>query len=211
MLLFVRRAVLLAALAPAMAHAQPADPHAHHHAATRAQPDAMPGMDHDAMPGMDHGSMAGMAMSGGSMMAMKPVPQGIVRRTSGPAEAALQAFSDALEVGNRELAIARLAPDLQVVENGTTEDYAAYVSGHLAADIDHQKTVRSILLARTVSGPRRGPQTITSKIRLLSNRSDRHVDILVDETATLVQTRDGWRIRRLEWSSAPAPSVEAQH
>ncbi len=203
------RVVLLGALVPAIAIAQTADPHAHHHApATGPSPIALSGMDHDAMPGMEHGSMVGMTMSDGSTMAMTPMPKGIERRVNDPAEAALQAFSDALEVGNRELAIARLAPGLQVVENGTTEDYAAYVGRHLAADIDFQKTVKSILLARTVSGPGHGPQTIISKTRLLTNRSDRRVDIVVDETATLAQTRDGWRITRLEWRSRPFSGVE---
>lgn len=191
----------------------------------------MPEMDMSSMAGMAHGQMStvsqaesveanppragmtpgstggmgGMVMSDGSMMAMKPMPKGIERRISGPAEAALQAFNDALEVGNRDLAIAHLAPDLHVVENGITEDRAAYIGSHLAADIDFQKTVRSILLARTVSGSPRGPQTVSSTMRLVSNRSDRTIDIVVGETATIVPTADGWRIARLEWHSNPSP------
>ena len=88
----------------------------------------MPGMDHSkmdmpaspasgdsGMPAMDHSKMH----HGG--MAMAPAPKGISRHNVGPAEAALQAFSDAFEVGNSDLAIARLAPGLKVVEDGFEE------------------------------------------------------------------------------------------
>ncbi len=52
---------------------------------------------------MDHGGMN-----------MAPTPKAMVRTNIGPAEFALKAFSVALEVINRKLAIARLAPDLGI-------------------------------------------------------------------------------------------------
>ena len=195
--------------------AQTPDPHAGHVmpgvAATPAPPmdhSMMPGMDHSkmdmtgpataddkAMPGMDHSKMN----HGG--MAMTPVPKGITRTNIGPAETALQAFLDALEVGNRDLAIARLAPDLKVVEDGIEESRADYIGGHLAADIAYQKSVKTILLARTVSNDSPSQIRIVSKIRMVSNRSDRTTNTLVDETAVLVKSPDGWKIKRLEWTS----------
>jgi hypothetical protein len=209
-LLLAASTLLLAA--PALA--QTPDPHAGHvmpgAAATPAPPmdhSTMQGMDHskmnmappaaaDAMAGMDHGTMN----HGG--MAMTPAPKGITRTNVGPAEAALQAFSDALEVGNRDLAIARLAPDLKVIEDGIEESRADYIGGHLAADIEYQKSVKTVLLARTVSNDSPSKARIVSKICMVSNRSDKVTDTSVDETAILVKLRDGWKIQRLEWAAA---------
>lgn len=200
--------------APALA--QTPDPHAGH-VMPGATPAPVPPMDHNAMPGMDHSkmdmtappaagdnTMPGMDHSqmnhGG--MAMTPAPKGITRSNIGPAEAALQAFSDALEVGNRDLAIARLAPDLKVVEDGIEESRASYVSGHLAADIAYQKSVKTVLLERSVANDSPTQARIVSKLRMVSNRSDKMIDTLVDETAVLTKLPDGWKILRLEWVSA---------
>lgn len=201
------------------ANAQAADPHAGHGAAVStpmSASGAMPGMDHGemktapaapadgkaaTMPGMDHGAMSG---TGSSMagMNMAPTPKSITRRISGPAEAALQGFSDALEVGNRELAIERLAPEVRIVENGAEEDFASYVGGHLASDMAFQKTVKTILLDRQVRNEG-SKTTVVSKSRLMSNRSDKAIDIVVNETATLAKSGAGWKIIRLEWNSQP--------
>ena len=108
---------------------------------------------------------------------------------------------DALEVGNRDLAIARLAPDLKVVEDGIEESRADYIGGHLAADIAYQKSVKTILLARTVSNGSPSQTRIVSKIRMVSNRSDKMTNTVVDETAVLVKLPEGWKIKRLEWTS----------
>lgn len=194
-------ALLLAA--PALA--QTPDPHAGH---------AMPGvattpaaaMDHSMMPGMDHSAMDHGTMDHSQMnhggMAMTPAPKGITRSNVGPAEAVLQAFSDALEVGNRDLAIAHLAPDLNVVEDGVEENRASYVGGHLAADIAYQKSVKVVLLERSVVNEGPTQARIVSKLRMVGNRSDKTVDTLVDETAVLTKQPDGWKILRLEWASA---------
>ena len=226
------RLLALLAFVPVAAFAQTADPHAHahHHSDAPAQPaqmEAMPGMDMSAMPGMNNGhmatgssaegfkptapmagmapgSMGGMVMSDGSVMAMKPTPKGIERRISGPEEAALQGFTDALEVGNRDLAVARLAPDLKVIENGIEQGYDAYVGGHLAEDIDFGKTVRRVLLDRHVTHESSGVATIVSTTRLIGNRSDKPIDETISEKATMGRTADGWRIHRIEWTSAPS-------
>ena len=215
---FVTATVAVLMAAAAAATAQAGNPHAGHGKAGSmpTAPDAMSGMDHGkmtmtpaapadgkptAMPGINHGAMSGMngAMAG---MNMAPSPKGISRRIGGPAEAALQAFSDAIEVGNRELAIERLAPAVRIVENGAEEDFAAYVGGHLASDMAFQKTVKTILLDRQVHTDG-GMTTITSKSRLVSNRSDKAIDIVVDETATLAKSRAGWKIVKLVWNSRP--------
>ena len=150
---------------------------------------------------MDHNTMDHSKMDHGGM-AMTPAPKRLIRRNIGPAEAALQAFSNALEVGNRDLAIARLAPNLKVVEAKIEEGYADYVGGHLAADMAYQKTVRTVLLERAVlnDGPMR--VRVISKMRMVSNRSDKPGNTIVDETAVLAKLPDGWKIERLEWTSS---------
>lgn len=227
---FTGRLLALLLLGPVAAIAQTADPHAHGHSNAPAQPskmEAMPGMDMSSMPGMNHGTMStgspagvakstepvagmapsamgGMVMSDGSMMAMKPTPKGIERRISGPEEAALQGFTDALEVGNRDLAVARLAPDLKVIENGVEQGYDAYVGSHLAEDIDFGKMVRRVLLDRHVTHESFGAATIVSTTRLIGNRSDKPIDDTVSEKATMGRTGGGWRIHRIEWTTAPS-------
>jgi hypothetical protein len=184
-----------ALLLSAPALAQTPDPHAGH-VMPNAVTTSAPPMDHSMMPGMDHSQM-----NHGSM-AMTPAPKGITRSNIGPAEAALQAFSDALEVGNRDLAIARLAPDLKVTEDGVEENRAGYVGGHLAADIAYQKSVKTVLLERNVVNETPTQARIVSKLRMVSNRSDKTIDTLVNETAVLAKLPDGWKIVRLEWVSA---------
>lgn len=178
---------------------------------------AMPAMDHSAMPGMDHSKMDMPASPGASDsampgmdhrkmnhggMAMTPAPKGITRHNVGLPEAALQAFSDALEVGNSDLAIARLAPGLKVMEDGVEESRAEYVGGHLAADIAYQKSVKSVLLERSVVNESPAQTRIVSKLRMISNRSDKMIDSLVEETAVLKKLPDGWKIVLLKWDSA---------
>lgn len=211
--------VLLAAsalLLYAPALAQTPDPHAGH-VMPGAAPTPAPPMDHSKMQGMDHSkmdmtappaaddkTMPGMDHShinhGG--MAMTPAPKGITRSNIGPAEIALRAFSDALEVGNRDLAIARLAPDLKVIEDGVEESRDGYVGGHLAADMAYQKSVKTVLLERSVVNEGAAQTRIVSKLRMVSNRSDKRIDTLVDETAVLKRDPDGWKITRFEWVSA---------
>lgn len=174
-------AAMAAIFVATAAFAQAADRHAGHGTAPAASSDAMPGMDH------------------GQMDMVPAAPKGIARRNGGPAEAALQGFSDALEVGNRELTIERLAADVRIVENGVEEDFTAYTGGHLDSDIAFLKTVRTILLDRQVriGG---GTTTIITKSRLVSNRRDKVIDIVVQETATLAQAPAGWKIVRLVWT-----------
>ncbi|WP_353226663.1 hypothetical protein [Novosphingobium sp.] len=205
-----------ALLLSAPALAQLADPHAGHTMPGAATTPAPP-MDHAAMPGMDHSKMdmpAPAASSDSAMpamdhskmnhggMAMTPALKGMTRSNVGPAEAALQSFSDALEVGNSDLAIARLAPGLKVVEDGVEESRAEYIGGHLAADMAYQKSVKTVLLERSVINESPVQARIVSKLRMVSNRSDKMIDSLVEETAVLTKLPDGWKIVLLKWDSA---------
>ena len=165
----------------------------------------MPGMAHGKMdmtgaPGTGNGPMAGMDYSqmnhGG--MATTPAPKGIFRRNLGPVEAALLGFSNALEVGKRNLAIARLAPQLVVAENGSVDDYAVYVGGYLASASAFAKTMKTVLLSRQVRADLVDLAFVISTSRVISNRNDQKVYLDVAETATLEKSGNDWNISRLE-------------
>lgn len=211
---------------PHAGHAMPANDASALPAPAPVNHDAMPPMDHSAMPGMthgnmdmgaktapgkaadpmagmEHGAMGGMVMPDGTVMQMAATPKGILRRNVGPAEAAVQGFADAIEVGNRELAMARLAPDLVVIENGSEDDYAGYVGGHLASDIAFSKTVKTILLSRQVRADGKNRAVITSTSRMMINRSDRKIDLDVAEAATVAKVGSDWKISRITWQSGP--------
>ncbi len=178
--------------------------HAGHDAAATKAPEPMAGMDHGAagmadMPGMDHGSASMQGMDHGAMMHMAPAPKGINRPSPGPAEAALQGFVDAIEVGNRTLAIEQLAANASIVEDGEEESRAAYIGHHLGADMLFAKTVKSALLERRVEPLGKGRARILSRTRMVSNRADKPLDMIVSETATMVRVAGQWRIERLAW------------
>ena len=151
--------------------------------------------------------MAGMNGAAGmegmpGMEGMKPTPTSLSRVISGPAEAALQAFADALEVGNRELVVRWLAPDARIVENGVTQTRDAYASRRLGHDIRLLKEARRILVDRQVvnEGPIR--TRVTSTIRLIGNRADRPFDTTTIEVATMEQSSGEWLVKRVEWNPA---------
>ncbi len=165
--------------------------------------DSMDGMDHSKMPATGVGSMAGMDHSKMPGMNHSKAPDLPPRQISGPAEAALQAFHDALQVGNVDLALERLAPDLVVVESGRTErSRDDYARGHMKADMEFLKNADLQLLSRRVEES--GEQTIiTSEMGIQSMHAGKPVDITSTETATMRATPDGWQITRLEWASSP--------
>lgn len=159
-----------------------------------AHPPRRAGTEGGAMAGMDHASMAGMPSN--------PVTGS--RVVSGPAEAALQAFQDALQVGNVDLALARLAPDVVVTEDGKVDSSReAYARGHLKTDMALVKNAEVQLLNRSVNEG--AEQTlIRSEARITTTGAGERVDVILDEVATLRETEDGWKIVRLEWESRPA-------
>ena len=143
------------------------------------------------MAGMDHSKMAPAAA----------VP---VRQISGPAEAALQAFQDALQVGNRDLAPQWLAPDVTVVDDGATDaSREAYANGRMRSDMEFLKASKVMLLDRKVQAGDDSAH-IVSTSRITGRVGEKPVDIVRKEVAQLGKTPEGWHIVRLERSSAPA-------
>jgi ketosteroid isomerase-like protein len=114
---------------------------------------------------------------------------------------AVEAFHAALTAGDSLGALALLAEDARIVENGNVQTRAEYRSGHLAADI-----------RASASRPAREPSPITVIVHgdvawtTSSSRSTRQVEdrTVTSSTAELmVLSRDGagWKIRAIHWSS----------
>lgn len=160
----------------------------------------MPGMDHSDMPGMDHSDMPGMdhsSMGHGTGIAAKSLP---VRNA---AEAAVQAFQDALQVGNRKLVLQWLDPAVRIEEGGHTEtSRSQYAGGHLQSDIDFLKSARIYPQGRSsqVTGD---SATVNTQTRIVTQADGKPMDVLSREVATLRKTAEGWRIVRVQWSSTP--------
>ena len=143
------------------------------------------------MAGMDHSKMAPAA----------PAP---IRQISGPAEAAFQAFQDALQVGNRDLAIQWLAPDVTVVADGAIDpSREAYANRRMRRDMEFLKASKVMLLDREVHDGGDSAQ-IVSTSRITGRVGEQPVDIVSKEVAQVRKTPEGWQIVRLERSSAPA-------
>ena len=151
------------------------------------------------MAGMDHSKMA-MGQAGAAA-----VPT-TVRQISGPAEAALQSFQDALQIGNREVALEWLAPDATITEAGVTDrSREAYANGHMGVDMAFLKTAKVMLLDRQVQSGGDSAR-IVSNSRVTGRADEMPVDVTVRESAVLQRTPRGWRVVSLEWSVAPAPA-----
>ena len=143
------------------------------------------------MAGMDHSKMAPAA----------PAP---IRQISGPAEAAFQAFQDALQVGNRDLASQWLAPDVTVVDDGATDaSRESYANRRMRSDMEFLKASKVMLLDREVHDGGDSAQ-IVSTSRITGRVGEQPVDIVSKEVAQVRKTPEGWQIVRLERSSAPA-------
>ena len=148
------------------------------------------------------GAMAGMDHSKMNMAGAAAVPTA-VRQISGPAEDALQSFQDALQIGNRDVALHWLAPDVKITESGMTDaSRDAYASGHMALDMTFLKTAKVVLLDRQVR-PGAESTHIVSTSRITGRVGEVPVDVIVTEGALLEKTPGGWRIMRIEWTPAP--------
>jgi len=158
---------------------------------------AQPGGVKPAAGAMDHAAM-GHAEPAGAAAAPTTV-----RQISGPAEAALQSFLDALQVGNRDVAWQWLAPDATITEAGVTHGSpGAYANQHMGFDMAFLKTARVVLLDRQVH-PAGDSARIVSTSRITGRAGGIPVDVTVTEGALLKNTAQGWRIVSLEWTVAP--------
>lgn len=149
------------------------------------------------MGAMDHAAMGHAAPAGAAA-----VPT-TVRQISGPAEAALQSFQDALQIGNREVALQWLAPEVTITEAGVTDGSRdAYANQHMGVDMAFLKTAKVVLLDRQVH-PAGDSTHIVSASRIAGRAGEIPVEVTVTERALLKKTPDGWRIVSIEWTLEP--------
>ena len=113
--------------------------------------------------------------------------------------AALHAFHDALETGDREAALAMLAPDVRILEGGGVETKDHYASGHLGADMAFAQAVpaeRGEATVRIVGDV----AWVTSTSTRQGEYRGREIDSRGAELAILRRIDGEWKIVALSWS-----------
>jgi ketosteroid isomerase-like protein len=167
----------------ALAAAQPTNP-------------GMPAMQ-DAKPGTMQG-MPGMP----NMQGMQGM-QAMLKLGGAPeAEAAAQAFEDALRRGDREAAIALLAPDAQISEGGKSQSRDDYAARHLGEDIAFLKDAKIRLISRTSMAMGDSAQVVSdSEIHI---RNGNPVVLRSHAQMALKRTNGHWKITAIVWSSQGA-------
>ncbi|HLL31512.1 MAG TPA: nuclear transport factor 2 family protein [Allosphingosinicella sp.] len=123
------------------------------------------------------------------------------------AAATVDAFHAALRRGDSAAALAFVADDALVFEEGRAErSKAEYASHHAAADAAFSKAVPAVRMRRT--GHSAGSLAwIASESRTRGSFKGRAVDRIMVETMVLRRAAGGWRIVHIHWSSAQ-PATE---
>lgn len=135
-------------------------------------------------------------------------PAAATRTAPAPAGAlaALDAFHDALGRADTAAALARLADDVLIYEQGGAErSKSEYASHHLGSDAEFAKATRRQLTTRR-SFAAGDLVVVTSETRTTGRFRDRDVDSLGKETAVLRRSGGDWRIVHVHWSSQKAPA-----
>jgi len=113
----------------------------------------------------------------------------------------VQAFRDALHAGEGENAVALLAPEVVIFEAGGAEmSRDEYAEAHLPGDLEFSRAVRSELVDRQSAGIA-DAAWVLSRYRTRGEFRGKPIDSEETETIILRQTKDGWRIVHIHWSS----------
>ncbi|HET9639056.1 MAG TPA: nuclear transport factor 2 family protein [Allosphingosinicella sp.] len=143
----------------------------------------------------------------GSAAPPAPVPE-TLPEPARAAAAAVDAFHAALRRGDAEAALALVADDAIVFEDGRVErTKAEYALHHAGADAAFSKAVSTKRLSRT--GQSAGDfALIASESRTKGRFRGQDVDRIMVETMVLRRGSDGaWKIVHIHWSSA-MPATE---
>ena len=156
-------------------------------------------------------AVSALLLSAAGAEAHDPAPasqaEGVVQAEAAEAAAVVDAFHAALETGDTDGALALLAEEVMVLEEGGAErSRAEYASHHLGADAAFAAAVEATPARR--SGWAAGDVAwIASEGRTTGTFNGRAVDRLSAETMVLKRGPDGWRIHHIHWSSrAPRPA-----
>ena len=126
---------------------------------------------------------------------------GSVAAEARDAATAVDAFHAALKAGDTTAALALLAPDVMIFEEGGAErSRDEYASHHLGSDAAFAAASEATVARR--SGWADGDIAwITTEGRTTGEFNGRAVDRLTTETMVLKRHADGWRIHHIHWSS----------
>jgi len=126
---------------------------------------------------------------------------GSVAEEAAGAVVAVDAFHAALKAGDTAAAVALMAPDVMIFEEGYAErSRDEYASHHLGSDAAFAAASESMVERR--SGWADGDIAwITSEGRTTGQVNNRPVDRPTTETMVLKRHADGWRIHHIHWSS----------
>lgn len=120
------------------------------------------------------------------------------------AAAVADAFDAALKSGDGPAALALLADDVLVLEQGGAErSKAQYAAEHLDSDIAFSRAVTSTRVRRAGCAWS-GTAWIATEARATGRFRDKEVDRLSAETLVLRREPAGWRIVHIHWSSRAA-------
>ncbi len=119
---------------------------------------------------------------------------------AGP-EAAVDRFYAALAAGDRAAALAELAPELVVFEQGGAElSREEYAAEHLGADMEFLAATESRIVERR-SGGDGATGWVLTRSETTGTYQDAPVAVHGTETMVLERRPEGWRIVHIHWSS----------
>lgn len=140
---------------------------------------------------------------------LRPAASQGARSDSAAAMAAIDAFHAALHAGDSARAVGQLAEDAVIIEAGTIETRAQYLSGHIGADIKASggtPGVRTVVAATVV-----GSVAFVTARTVTTTTTAQGASISELAELMVVAKSDGtWKIRAVHWSSRrrrASPSV----
>jgi ketosteroid isomerase-like protein len=143
-----------------------------------------------------------------STAAPAPAPVESLPEAARDAAAAVDAFHAALRKGDAEAALALVADDAMVFEDGRVErTKAEYALHHAGADAAFSKAVATKRLSRSGHSSA-GLATVLSESRTKGRFRGQEVDRMMMETMVLRRDSGGaWKIVHIHWSAAQ-PATE---
>ena len=112
----------------------------------------------------------------------------------------VDAFHAGLAAGDSTAALQSLHADIVIYESGHAETLSEYRSRHLGSDIAFSSATRREVTSESISVW--GDQALyLGESRTRGQFRGREIDSRGTETAVLIRTPAGWRIRHLHWSS----------
>lgn len=141
----------------------------------------------------------------GALAQAAPDPLVSITPEAKAAAGVVDAFHAALDAGDTDAALALMAEDVMVLEEGGAErSRAEYASHHLGADAAYAAASVSTVTRR--SGSAAGDTAwILTEGTTTGQAGNSATSRLTVETMVLVRGSNGWRIKHIHWSSRAAP------